>query len=737
MHFIWNKTRTTITVTYLTLAFAICGITAVAAKDALPGSADFRPSPEQPVGWRGDGSGKYPAASPPVHWGRVDKKMLGIKCLAAVPKDQSGKDATPVSIGFFSEWLVAGPITCSDTGEVNAISGQLPPGEAEFAPVAGDKIDDTTWKVVKVDDSYVDLWKAVGPMINNQLAYAQSCLYVENTVNIYAHLKHVRGATFWFNGKQMYGNKDMQSWWHFAHGPVIPMELKTGWNRFLFKISPETKAEGWTSQCYLRCRFWSAGEPREYQEKNIAWIAPMPGISLSSPIIVGDKIFSTAHPYNLVCVEKKTGKVLWVRSSSIYDALTPEERKENPEAAAKLDGMAAKRDAYYRTYLEGLPPGEQAVREQIAVEKEMDKLVLATWKEKYKQPKEPTDGEQWCVPTPMSDGQYVYVWNTFGLSASFDLTGNRRWIKYNPPLPHHHNFFGSPAMADGKFVVHDGKVTAYNVADGSQAWQVKADKVPYSNGSVDSLIRYKSGTTNYICGNAGLFIRAADGQADPAGLQKWSGTPVIDNDRLIFGTAVFDIKAGSSGVSAVSRGPMKPLAEKPIRPPGYQDMFRGVCGSPVIHEGLGYQVSNDGVLTVFDIDQKTIIYQKELAGDINSFSRNPWCNWWGGSLALAGPYIYVMSPTGITIVFKPGRQYEEVARNKVEHIVRADESQDGKVKKGGRVLGPYGINIYANTSFKLPYIVEQQESTIASAPIFEGKRMYYRGQENLYCIEEK
>src|SRR6266567_457267 len=32
------------------------------------GSADFRPSVEHPVGWRGDGSGQYPSADPPTKW---------------------------------------------------------------------------------------------------------------------------------------------------------------------------------------------------------------------------------------------------------------------------------------------------------------------------------------------------------------------------------------------------------------------------------------------------------------------------------------------------------------------------------------------------------------------------------------------------------------------------------------------------------------------------------------------
>ena len=689
------------------------------------GSPEFRPAPDRPVGWRGDGNGKYPAATPPIHWGRVDKKMLGLKCLAAVPGNASGKDATSVPMGFFSEWLVAGPIRYSGTDTVSAITGQLLPGEADFAPVAGDRLGDTTWKRVKADDSYVDLWKAVGPMTNTDLAYAQSCLYVENPVKVYVHLKHVQGAAFWFNGKPMYSNKEMQSWWHYAHGPVLPLELKAGWNRFLFKVSPETKQDGWKPQCYLRCRFWSAEEPREYREQNIAWTTPMPGLSLAMPIIVGDSVFTTAYPYNLVCVDKNTGKVRWVRSNSMYDALTPEERKANPEAVAKLDGMAAKRDAYYRAYVEGTQPGEQAVTEQMALEKDMDKLVLETWKGAYKKLKEATDGEQWCVPTPVSDGQWVYVWNTFGVRACFDPAGKRRWIRYSTPLPQHHNWFNSPNMADGRMVIYDGNVTSFNPADGLQVWQTDGRSIGYLNcpGQFGSFTTHRLDGTDYLCGGYGnVFIRGTDGQVNSNKFQwGFALSPVIDNDRAVAGPSVYDIKVSRSGVSAVSRGQLKPLAgSNPINPPGYQDMFRNYSASSLLHEGLAYQIRDDGVLSVFDTEQMAVVYQKELGGDINSFAANPWCNWWGSSPTLAGPYIYAMSPTGITIVFKPGRQYEEVARNKVEHI-----------SKVGRMLGLYSVNPYSK-----PYVSEQQESTIASTPVFEGRRMYYRGQENLYCIEE-
>ena len=41
------------------------------AEQAPLGSPDFKPAPNRPVGWRGDGNGRYVAADPPLTWGRV------------------------------------------------------------------------------------------------------------------------------------------------------------------------------------------------------------------------------------------------------------------------------------------------------------------------------------------------------------------------------------------------------------------------------------------------------------------------------------------------------------------------------------------------------------------------------------------------------------------------------------------------------------------------------------------
>jgi outer membrane protein assembly factor BamB len=50
------------------------------------------------------------------------------------------------------------------------------------------------------------------------------------------------------------------------------------------------------------------------QSRNIFWKTRLPCYSWSTPIVVGDKIFTRSEPYDLLCLNKNTGKLLWIRS---------------------------------------------------------------------------------------------------------------------------------------------------------------------------------------------------------------------------------------------------------------------------------------------------------------------------------------------------------------------------------------------------------------------------------------
>lgn len=66
------------------VAHAVEGNRPMVAAPAAPsgpllGSADFMPTPDHPVGWRGDGTGHYPGATPPPFIGNAAARVSSVR----------------------------------------------------------------------------------------------------------------------------------------------------------------------------------------------------------------------------------------------------------------------------------------------------------------------------------------------------------------------------------------------------------------------------------------------------------------------------------------------------------------------------------------------------------------------------------------------------------------------------------------------------------------------------------
>src|SRR5262249_42996 len=152
----------------------------------------------------------------------------------------------------------------------------------------------------------------------------------------------------------------------------------------------------------------------------------LPCYTWSTPIIIGDKIFTRSEPYDLVCLEKKTGKVLWIRSHPVIEGLSADEKKANP-AFKPIEGMVAE--------LQNL--NEQLVASGWAQElcKKKHELQRQINDETTKIDKKyamPADMyvESWAGytgATPCSDGKCVYIDSGDGVVACYDLNGNKKW----------------------------------------------------------------------------------------------------------------------------------------------------------------------------------------------------------------------------------------------------------------------------------------------------------------------
>ena len=75
--------------------------------------------------------------------------------------------------------------------------------------------------------------------------------------------------------------------------------------------------------------------------------------------------------------------------------------------------------------------------------------------------------------TPISDGTFIYLWLGSGVTACYDLDGNRKWIRSDVLPMVEHGFSSSPILVDGKIIVFMRDLFAFDAKTGKQIWRVQ------------------------------------------------------------------------------------------------------------------------------------------------------------------------------------------------------------------------------------------------------------------------
>ncbi len=391
---------------------------------------------------------------------------------------------------------------------------------------------------------------------------------------------------------------------------------------------------------------WSATE-------NVIWKTPMPSSANAMPILVGDRIFVTNDkPPTLLCVSVSDGKILWSDRISYMDAV-PEEELEAAELAARL--KSARND------------GESA-----QIRKQMKAV------EYFTEPDFMTGhglSMGYGGPTPCSDGKNVYVLYGNGMAASYDLKGNRRWVRFIEKPPNPQGYYSSPLLAGGVLLVHLGKVRGLDPATGKTRWQTDSP-VTWA-----TPVHLRVGETDVAVTAMGHVIRLSDGKKvatipSGGGAEQFQPT-VADN-------TVFLITGTESGSSATR---LKPARDGRIE---IETVWsnKELKGGPysVYAEGLLYAQGGGDSLQVLDAKTGGIIYTQKL--DMGECYQ---------CITVAGPYVYFP----VNQDNNKQSQMKVMARGRKYQVVTAN------IQMGENFLG---------------------------APVFSGTRMYIRGYKNLYCI---
>ena len=461
-----------------------------------------------------------------------------------------------------------------------------------------------------------------------------------------------------------------------------------------------------------------------YTAKNILWMTPLPNIGVSMPIIVGERIFLTSEAADLVCLEKTSGRLLWIRSHLEFEGLSEAERQTNAAYAEKLrpllpqlaqanaDVVEALNGQRSQAATTGSTKPIEALVKKRALEKQLHDQQLAIDKKKF----ERYWGQAifgFSGPTPTSDGEHIGVFFTTGVTACYDKDGHRLWIQRGRGGGSEHGNFASPLLRARRLVVWANELRGYEVASGELLWSHPQT----GQNTYGSLFSVPVGQEIVAAFQSGYFVRLSDGKSiwGERNFGDSVVTPIVDGN-LIFGVVgyprnndesqgfrAFKIPAttAESNKLALAFICKTEWAEDEIPVDKAKAPFnRGYVASPLLVDGLIYRMTQAGGLIVNDAATGALIYRKVLPMK----SRTQYWDWAGASTSptLAGQSIYLMDNQGTTVVIKPGRQYQQLALNVLE------ESKDGKA---------------------------QVQSV--STPIFEGTRMYYRTPGFLYCIGEK
>ena len=425
-------------------------------------------------------------------------------------------------------------------------------------------------------------------------------------------------------------------------------------------------------------RFPEANAPATWSAtQNVIWQSATPDWSNSSPVIVAGRLFVCSEPTTLVCVDIRSGEILWKRANDYEEVFTKEEvaRAKAYQAGAKPLAEELRRQIKalkkYRKGKEPKDPAQREIFERLRTRREaLDELkkTIGTLDLLQLPPTHKANGH--ATPTPATDGRYVYVLFGTGAVACYDLEGRRRWIRLLTRPTSGAGHSTSPVLADGKLIVHIKDMVALDARTDAELWRSKQDK-----GWGTPVVTRIGQTEVIITPRKGAIVRASDGKvlAGKTGGLEYAA-PVVHEDVVYF----IEKKATAWRLPETAGNTIRPERLWESKISGNRHY-----ASALVHDGLVYAVSNDEIFTVLDASDGSKVYEKKLKmgkGKQSAYA----------SVTLAGGYIHVECEAGTTVVIRPGRTYQEISRNKLE---------------GYR-----------------------------SSPAFLGGRMYLRGFKHVYCI---
>lgn len=356
--------------------------------------------------------------------------------------------------------------------------------------------------------------------------------------------------------------------------------------------------------------------------ENILWKAPIPRHGYSSPIVWGNRIFLTGgeeESRELYCFDAETGELLWTV-----------EDKDVRGAPAQLPVV--------------------------------------------------NDNTGWAAPTPVTDGNRVFVMFATGNVLAFDMDGKRLWARHIAVPNNHYAHASSLIMHESLlFVQFDDssvpQLLALDPSNGETVWKAERTDISWSSpicldvaGRLQIILNDCKFVTSYdpLTGNELWKQDCLGGEVGPS--------PAYA-DGMVF---VCNAGVPASGISVRQSEDGSIVSKIEWQ---WQEVMPDTA-SPLATDKYVYLATSGGLLFCLDAKTGTLFYEQEFN---EGFYSSP---------ILVNDLVYMIDLEGVAYVFRPADNYEQV---------------------GAFPLG-------------------EPCSTI---PAFVGERIYIRGDDNLFCIGEE
>jgi outer membrane protein assembly factor BamB len=392
---------------------------------------------------------------------------------------------------------------------------------------------------------------------------------------------------------------------------------------------------------------------------NIVWKTPIPGLSVSSPIVWGEKVFLVTsissdpnsefrhglfgdvtpakdlseHTWKVYCLDRKTGKILW----------------------------------------------EQVAHKGVPKTKRHPKSSFSS-------------------PSPVTNGQVVIAY--FGSEGiyAYDMNGKALWQKdlgvidtgwfFDPD--YQWTAGSSPTIYKNMVFVQADRqknsfLAALDVHSGKEIWRVERDEIP---GWSTPVVFELNGRAQLIT-NSVKKIRSHD-PATGKLIWELGGNSEITATTPIVGLGLIFIANGYPPIQPIYA--IKWEAQGDITLKESEDKNAGIEWSkkrggpylptPLLYGDLLYICSNSGILTTYQAKTGEKVYQERVGGKSGAFSASP---------VAADGRVYFASEDGDVFVVKAGPKYETLSDNPMGEVLMGTPaiSRDMMIVRGMKNV--YGI----------------------------------------------